>query len=92
MQQKDLESLIRAFSDPSAQKDAAQSAAKLQAFLNSPAGAQLTAQMMQQGSLSQAAAYARSGDMESARRAVQQTLRTPEGARLAAQINAMMNR
>ena len=89
MQQSDLEALIRTFSQSSGN---AQTAAQLQEFMRSPAGAQFIQQMQHSRSLSDAAEYARAGDMEHAKRAVQQLMRTPEGAQLAAQLRSFLKR
>lgn len=89
MQQSDLEALIRTFSQSS---NNAQLAAQLQAFAQSPAGAQFVQQMQHNAALSDAAGYARAGDMEQAKQSVQQLMRTPEGRQLAAQLHSFLKR
>lgn len=94
MQQKDMDALFRTISQQSGNPDAGKAASRLQAALNTPEGRRAAQQVMQQysGSLEQVAHMAQSGNMDGAKRSVQELMRTPEGAQLAAQIAKMMGR
>ena len=94
MQQKDMDALFHAISQQSGGADAKQAASRLQAALHTPDGKRAAQQVMQQysGSLEQVAHMAQAGDMEGVKRSVQQLMRTPEGAQLAAQLSKLMRR
>ncbi|MDO5784837.1 MAG: hypothetical protein Q4P20_07215 [Eubacteriales bacterium] len=94
MQQKDMDALFHAISQQSGSPDTTKAASRLQAALNTPDGRRAAQQVMQHysGSLEQVAHMAQSGNMEGAKRSVQDLMRTPEGAQLAAQIAKMMGR
>lgn len=94
MQQKDMDALFHAISQQSGNPDTAKAASRLQAAMNTPDGRRAAQQVMQRysGSLEQVARMAQSGNMDGAKRSVQELMRTPEGAQLAAQIAKIMGR
>ena len=94
MQQRDMEELMRRISRETGKPDADKAAGRMRDALNISEG-QKAAQKILEGhssSLENAARMAQAGNLEGAKKSVQELLRTPEGARLAAQIAKMMGR
>lgn len=94
MQQRDMEKLIQQLSREKGNSDTAQAAGRMRDALNTPEGRQTIQKILDgySGSLEQAARMAQAGNLDGAKQSVQELLRTPEGARLAAQIAKMMGR
>lgn len=91
MQQKDMEALLRQFSQQSG--DAA-TAARLKASMQAPQNQRAAQTILKQhgASLEQAMQRMRAGDTEGAKQIIQRTMQTPEGAQLAQQIARLMGR
>ena len=91
MQQKDMEALLRQFSQQSG--DAA-AAARLKANMQAPRNQRAAQTILQQhgASLEQAMRHMQAGDTEGAKQIIQRTMQTPEGAQLAQQIARLMGR
>lgn len=94
MQQRDMEQFLHNFSQQNGNSDASQAAERIRQALNTPSGREAVQRMMNSygNSLEDAARMAQSGNLEGAKKSVQNLLRTPEGAQLAAQITKMMGR
>lgn len=94
MQQHDMENLIRNLSKQTGDSSTIKNAERIRSAMNTPEGQQVAQQIMQKygGALESAAHMAQSGNLDGAKKSVQQLMSTPEGARLAAQIAKMMGR
>lgn len=91
MQQKDIEALLRQFSQQSG--DAA-AVARLKANMQVPQNQRAAQTILKQhgASLEQAMLRMQAGDTEGAKQIIQRTMQTPEGAQLAQQIARLMGR
>ena len=94
MQQRDMEELMRRISRETGNPDAAQAAGRMRDALNTPEGRRAAQKILEghSSSLENAARMAQAGNLEGAKQSVQELLRTPDGARLAAQIAKLMGR
>ena len=94
MQQRDMEQLIQQLARGNGTGDAAQVAGRMRDALSTPEGRQAVQKILDGygNSLEHAAHMAQAGNLDGAKQSIQQLLRTPEGARLAAQIAKMMGR
>lgn len=94
MQQRDMEDMIRNLSQQTGNPGVRQAADSLRAAMETAEGMQAAQQIMQKysGTLETAARMAQSGNLNGAKKSVQNLMNTPEGARLAAQIAKMMGR
>jgi uncharacterized protein YdaU (DUF1376 family) len=91
MQQKDMEALLRQFSQQSGDATAA---ARLKANMQAPQNQRAAQTILKQhgASLEQAMQRMQAGDTEGAKQIIQRTMQTPEGAQLAQQIARLMGR
>lgn len=91
MQQKDMEALLRQFSQQSGD---ATVAARFKANMQSPQNQRAAQTILKQhgASLEQAMQRMQAGDTEGAKQIIQRTMQTPEGAQLAQQIARLMGR
>ncbi|HBI64801.1 MAG TPA: hypothetical protein DDX51_06755 [Clostridiales bacterium] len=94
MQQNEFDAVFRHLSNGGDNAETRNAAARLRAALQTPEGRQAAQTILQScgGSLENAARMAQAGDVDGAKKYVQQLMRTPEGARLAAQIQKAMGR
>lgn len=91
MQQKDMDALLRQFSQQSGDPAAA---ARLKANMQAPQNQRAAQAILRQhgASFEQAMQRMQAGDTEGAKQIMQRTMQTPEGAQLAQQIARLMGR
>ena len=95
MQQQEMERLLRNLSRQQYMSpEAAQAAERIRTAMQTQQGQQTAQNILRShsSSLEQAARLAQSGDLEGAKKSIQSLMRTPEGARLAAQLSKLMGR
>lgn len=94
MQQQEMERLLCNLSRQSMSPEAAQAAERIRAAMQTQQGQQTAQNILRShsSSLEQAARLAQSGDLDGAKKSIQSLMRTPEGARLAAQLSKLMGR
>lgn len=94
MQQQEMERLLCNLSRQSMSPEAAQAAERIRAAMQTQQGQQTAQNILRSHSsaLEQAARLAQSGDLDGAKKSIQSLMRTPEGARLAAQLSKLMGR
>lgn len=94
MQQQEMERMLRNLSHQSTSPEAAQTVERIRSAMQTRQGQQAAQSILNShnSSLDHAAKLAQSGDWEGAKKSIQSFMRTPEGARLAAQLSKLMGR